>query len=71
MTSRVRCHTQRELEVAGWPVHLTCYKVGESWLCKVDSVSPGAEIARSVSCTQADAELLALSKAESRLAALR
>lgn len=68
-TSRGRGHTRRSLEVAGHSVHLISYKVGESWLCKVDNVSPGAEIANSVSCTQADAELLALSKAERRLSA--
>jgi hypothetical protein len=67
MTSRAECYTQRSLEVAGRPVRLISYKVGESWLCKVDHVSPGAEIAGSVSCTRADAERLALSKAERRL----
>jgi hypothetical protein len=69
MTSRARCCTRRSLEVAGRSVHLTCYKVGESWLCKVDNVPPGDQIASSVSSTQADAELLALSKAKRRLAA--
>jgi hypothetical protein len=57
--------------IAGWPVHLISYKLGDSWLCKVDNVSPGAQIARSSAKTQAEAERLALEKAERRLSATR
>jgi hypothetical protein len=64
-------YTERELELANWPVRLISYKLGESWFCKVDNVSPGAQIARSISSTRADAESLALRKAERRLAATR
>ena len=71
MTMRAEDYTQRSLKLAGWPVHLISYKVGESWHCKVDNVSPGAEIARSIGCNQAEAERQALSKAERRLAATR
>ena len=64
-------YMERELELAAWPVRLISYKLGESWFCKVDNVSPGTQIARSISSTRAEAEDLALRKAERRLAATR
>ena len=64
-------YSERRLEVSGWPVRVISYKLGESWHCKVDNVSPGAQIARAISSTQNDAEKLALDKAERRLAATR
>lgn len=64
-------YSERELELAGWPVRLISYRLGESWHCKIDNVSPGAQIARSTSSSQGDAEKTALSKAERRLASTR
>ncbi len=64
-------YSEQNLELAGWPVHLISYRLGESWVCKIDNVSPGALIARSTGETREAAELEATSKAEKRLAATR
>lgn len=64
-------YMERELELADWPVRLVSYRLGESWHCKVDNVSPGAQIARSISSSRTEAEDLAMRKAERRLAATR
>ncbi len=37
---------ERKLEVAGWPVNLTSYRLGSEWHAKADNVSPGAALAR-------------------------
>jgi len=64
-------YNELEFELAGWPIHLISYRLGESWVCKVDNVSPGALIARSTGRTREAAEQEATSKAEKRLAATR
>jgi hypothetical protein len=64
-------YRERCLELAGWPVRAVSYRLGESWFCKVDNVSPGAQISRSISSTRAEAEDIAIHRAEKRLAATR
>ncbi len=60
-------YSERELEVAGWPVRLTSYKLGDTYHCKADNVSPGAAIARTTGATRQEAEEAALEKARQRL----
>ncbi len=60
-------YSERELEVAGWPVRLTSYKLGDTYHCKADNVSPGAAIARTTGSTRQEAEEAALAKARQRL----
>ncbi len=54
---------ERELEIEGWPVKLTSYKVGEKYVCQADDVSPGACLARFSAATPEEAESQAISKA--------
>ncbi len=54
---------ERQLEIDGWPVKLTSYRVGEQYICQVDNVSPGACLARFSAATAEEAESQALSKA--------
>ncbi len=61
----------RTLEVAGWPVRLCSYRLGDTYFCTVDNVDPGARVARSTGATREDAEALALERAEARLAGTR
>ena len=61
-------YAERTLALEGWPIHVTSYRLGTVYLCKVDNVSPGALIARAEGPTQAGAEEAALSKARERLA---
>ena len=54
---------ERQLEIDGWPVKLTSYRVGERYVCQADNVSPGACLARFSAATAEEAESQALSKA--------
>jgi hypothetical protein len=37
---------ERSLQLSGWDVHLTTYRLGDVYHCKADNVSPGAALAR-------------------------
>ena len=63
MTFRSEEFAERQIEVDGWPVRLTSYRVGEKYICQADNVSPGACLARFSGSTKEDAESQALSKA--------
>ncbi len=62
---------ERNLELAGWPVHVVTYRLGKLYYCKVDNVSPGAQVARASAASREEAEQQALAKAGERLAATR
>ncbi len=64
-------YSERELELVGWPVKVTSYKLGEKYLAIADNVSPGANIARAKGATKAEAEQGVIDKAEKRLAETR
>lgn len=61
----------RRLDLAGWPVRITTYRIGETWHAKADNVSPGAQIAKARADTLAAAEARVLEVAEARLAGTR
>jgi len=54
---------EREIDINGWPVRVTSYKVGDNYVCQADNVSPGACLARFSAATAEEAESQALSKA--------
>lgn len=54
---------ERQVDIDGWPVRLTSYRVGEQYICQADNVSPGACLARFSAATAEEAEAQALSKA--------
>ena len=60
---KVENHTERRLEIAGWEVNLRTYQIGDTYHCKADNVSPGANIARSSGKTRDEAEQKAIAKA--------
>jgi len=64
-------HQQRSLEVEGWPIGITSYRLGEVWLCHIDNVSPGAIIARGRGDSREAAEQMALDLATRRLRSTR
>ncbi len=64
-------YAERKLELAGWPVHVVTYRLGKLFYCKVDNVSPGAQVARASADSREEAEQQALAKAAERLAATR
>ena len=68
---KVENHAERRIEIAGWEVNLRTYQIGDTYFCKADNVSPGANIARSTGVTREEAEQKAIAKATDRLAATK
>lgn len=60
-----------ELELAGWPVRITSYRIGRTWHAKADNVSPGANIARARAEAREQAEDKVIARASERLGATR
>ena len=59
------------LEIAGWPVNLTIYRLGNEWHAKADNVSPGAALCRTTGATREEAEQAALRRAQELLSRTR
>ena len=60
---QVEDHSERRIEIAGWPVNLTSYKIGDTFHCKADNVSPGAALCRATGATRKEAEDQAIARA--------
>ena len=60
-------YAERTLELAGWPVKITSYKLGTVYHATVDNVSPGAWIAKTRGATKQAAETTALEHARRHL----
>lgn len=70
-TLRPEDYRRRQEQVAGWPVNVASYKLGDCFLCEVDNVSPGARIARAEGASREEAERRALDDAARRLGRTR
>jgi hypothetical protein len=64
---RAEDYAERQVEIGGWPVRLTSYRLGDVFHCTADNVSPGASLARTSGKSREDAEQEALTKAEQLL----
>jgi hypothetical protein len=64
-------YEEKQLEVEGWPLRLTSYKLGDVFHCQADNVSPGAWLARASASTREEAERKALEVARKRLSRTR
>ena len=64
-------YSSRQQELAGWPIAIETYKLGDVFYCSVANVDPGARIARAEGRTREEAEARALEKAERYLAQTR
>ncbi len=62
-TAKTQQFQERQVDIDGWPVKLTSYRVGEKYVCQADNVSPGACLARFSADTPEEAESQAISKA--------
>jgi len=67
----VESFSERKIEIDGWPVNLTSYKIGEDFICKADNVSPGARLARTSGPTREEAENAAIARAKELLSHTR
>jgi hypothetical protein len=64
-------YSERKVDVYGWPVNITSYRLGDAYHAKADNVSPGASLARATGATREEAEQKALAKAGGLLARTR
>ncbi|MDE2572791.1 MAG: hypothetical protein KGM44_09765 [bacterium] len=64
-------YSERTVDVDGWRVNLSSYKMGELFHCKADNVSPGAWLARTTGTTREEAEASALERARRLLSHTR
>ncbi len=60
-------YQERRLDLDGWPVRLTTYRIGETYYCHADNVSPGANIARGRGATREEAENWAIERSREHL----
>ena len=63
-----REYSERQMEIEGWQVRLTSYKVGDVFYCQAANVSPGAWLARTTGTAREEAEEKALAIARECLA---
>ena len=64
-------YVERTVEVDGWKVTLTSFRMGGIFYCKADNVSPGAWLARTTASTREEAEAHALERARELLSRTR
>jgi hypothetical protein len=64
-------HSRRQMDLAGWPITIETYKLGDVYHCSIANVDPGARIARADGSTREEAEQRALEKAQRYLAQTR
>ena len=68
---RAEDYQRRREELAGWPVSIISYKLGDRYVCEIDNISPGARVARAEGASREEAERLAREAAERRLGRTR
>jgi hypothetical protein len=61
---RAEDFSRRQIDLAGWPISVETYKLGDVYHCTIYNVDPGARFARADGSTKAEAEQSALEKAE-------
>jgi hypothetical protein len=64
-------YAKRQQELAGWPITVETYKLGEIYHCTIANVDPGARFARAEGGTREEAESRALEKAAKYLSNTR
>jgi hypothetical protein len=68
---QAEAYQTRRDELAGWPVNIVSYKIGELFHCVIDNVDPGARVARGEGATREAAEAEAIEAATRRLGRTR
>ena len=65
---RAEAYQRRREELAGWPVGIASYRLGDGFICEIDDAGSGARIARAEAATREAAESQAVATAARRLA---
>jgi len=56
-------YSREQRELAGWPITIETYKLGDVYHCTISNVDPGARFARGDGPTREEAERIAIEKA--------
>jgi hypothetical protein len=56
MTMKAEEYTKRREKVGSFEINIVTYRLGDTYHCKVDNVSPGAVVARGDGKTREEAE---------------
>jgi hypothetical protein len=60
-------YSERNTQLAGWPVHITTYRLGSVYKTTVDNTDPGAWVVKAEGATKEEAESKALKEAQALL----
>jgi hypothetical protein len=60
---KAEAYSRRQEDLAGWPVTIETYKLGDVYHCTIANADPGARFARADGATKAEAESRAIEKA--------
>ena len=63
--------TERRETVGQFEIKIVTYRLGDTYYCSVDNVSPGAVVAKGQGSTREEAERVAVEKARERVARTR
>lgn len=71
MTRKAEDYQTRIEPVGRFQIRVTSYRLGDEYVCVVDNVDPGANVARASAPTREAAESQAVEKARKRVAATK
>lgn len=69
--AKVEEYSERKAQVAGWPVTIVTYRLGDTYHTTIDNSDPGAWVVKAQGPTKQDAESNALQEAEALLAKVK
>lgn len=64
-------YSERNAQLAGWPVHIVTYRLGSTYHTTVENTDPGAWVVKADGPTKSEAEAKALKDAEALLAKVK
>jgi hypothetical protein len=68
---RAEEYSEHSIDLEGWQVNLSTWRLGAVWHCRADNVSPGATLARMHGDSKQDVESRATDRARELLARTR
>ena len=64
---RVEDYSSRKMQLAGWPVTIITYRLGDVYRTTIDNTDPGAWVVKAQGASRNEAEAKALKEAEALL----
>ena len=64
---KVEDYSQRKTQLAGWPVTIITYRLGDVYRTTIDNTDPGAWVVKAQGASRNEAEAKALKEAEALL----